>query len=106
MFCFPLVSVREYCIEFVASFYIVVAAMSAPQLYHAGGDSNGERMMDQMRKTKRHDDNPERAVLDAGKKRPPLVKVENEASRAPVCWLVFSYCTGKSDCCFLVRFCA
>ncbi len=42
----------------------------------SGNVINHDKITDMARKTKRHDDNPERAVLDHGKKRAPLSNLD------------------------------
>jgi hypothetical protein len=51
-------------------------------MYHDDEQNDaGDKIADRIRKTKRHDDNPERVVLEAGKKRAPLAPIDNRASQ-------------------------
>ena len=57
-------------------------ATRVQQMYHDdAGQAGSEKLTDMVRKTKRHDDNPERVVLEAGKKRAPLATIDNGHSQ-------------------------
>ena len=66
-------------------------------LHHTTAHVDHDKAADHVRKTKRFEEHPERAVLDAGKKRAPLAKVDTGAQQVR-CMHCCGFCSCDHKC--------